>query len=97
MRYAVIFAFLMILPSVMAFEDTLTTKQKEQSYVPSYHGQKDRYSEDYLRNDPEVLVSTPNKPLSPAYFYHKPEPEVVYVVREPEEDIKVTYEWSEEP
>jgi hypothetical protein len=44
------------------------------AYVQQYHGQKDRYCEKCLRNDPEVLVSTPNEPvLAEAYFYHEPQ------------------------
>ena len=49
-------------------------KDKPQPYVREYHGQKDRYCEKCLRNDPEVLVSTPNEPvLAEAYFYHEPQ------------------------
>ena len=61
-------------------------------YVQQYHGQKDRYCEKCLRNDPEVLVSTPNEPvIAEAYFYHAPQPVEVYEKVE-DKDVKVTAE-----
>jgi hypothetical protein len=62
-------------------------KDKPQPYVREYHGQKDRYCEKCLRNDPEVLVSTPVK--ATAYFYHEPQPVEVYEKVE-DKDVKVT-------
>ncbi len=61
-------------------------------YVQQYHGQKDRYCEKCLRNDPEVLVSTPNEPvIAEAYFYHQPQRAEVYEkVNNDSQPIQVT-------
>lgn len=66
-----------------------TIRRIEPSYRYEYHGQKDRYNEELLRNDPEVLVSALRK-----------EPEQIYIIvrEEPkkEEPVTITTYLSEE-
>jgi hypothetical protein len=66
-KVTVIFLSLMVICSIaLAFvneDGTLeseSTRIIEKPYIYEYQGQKDRYDVNLLRNDPEVLVSTPN-------------------------------------
>lgn len=75
-----------------SYEEMDTIKKMEPEYVPQYRGQKDRYNEALLRNDPEVLVAK-SKPVPTP----KPEP-VPVVTPEPvvESEIVVKTQFCDE-
>jgi hypothetical protein len=72
---------LMLTCNAYAFEDSAFKLAKhEYKYTSEYAG-KQRYCEPCLRNDPEVLVSTPNRAITetPTTYKAKPEDTIIMV------------------
>jgi hypothetical protein len=96
---------LMPICNVYAFEDSAFKLTKhEYKYTSEYTG-KQRYSEAQLRNDPEVLVSTPNRAIAetPTTYKAKPEDSVITVKENKPIIVKTQFcddtscgEWSEQ-
>jgi hypothetical protein len=73
-----------------AEDRTGTVFHNQPVYIPQYVGQKDRYDEALLRNDPEVLVSTPKKIVKEDIVVAENQ----VAKAEPKPGIEVTYDWD---
>jgi hypothetical protein len=90
----------------MAFEDEAFKLAKhEYKYTAEYTGVQ-RYCEPCLRNDPEVLVSTPNRAITETPTTYKAKPEDTIIMVKPDHKpiiVKTQFcddyscgEWSEQ-